>query len=448
MRVLIIGAGRASWRLTEQLCRDKHDVVVVDRDAQALADLEDRVDVMTVRGNGADPAVLQKADVGRADLVVALTNRDEINVVASLIARQAGAPGCVARIDSQSLSDPDRFDLEAAGIDLVVGKTTAIANELTNILLYRGTREVIDVFDGRAKVVGFPVSLESPFLRAPLQDALDPELLGNLRMIAVLRGEDLIIPRGDTQPIIGDDIYLACRREHIDALLERCLPEHAAFDRFVIAGGSRLGLTLAERLEASHSKITLIEKDRVIAMRCSTRLRKALVMHGDALDEEMLHDVGLTQNTAFVAATGSDEHNMILCLLAEKLGAPFTTAQISKPEYTSIINSQSLLDRAVSSYVAMSNAILHFMRGKHLKCPSVLHRLPGELLEVTVPGNHRWADKAIQEIKFPTGTVVAVVDRDDACHIATGSFVLRPHDRLLLFTETRSVKKVASLFGA
>lgn len=448
MRALIIGAGKAGWHLAETLCKEGHDVVVVDNNVQALSDLESQLDVLTAVGHGADPALLEEVDIGKCDLVVAFTNQDEVNIFACAYAKSAGVPNRVARLDNPALVSPtSRLRLDEIGVDLAVSRYSTIASELHNILRLPGTLEVVDLLDDMIQVVGFRVSLDSPLTRAPLQTVAEPEMLGRVRVIAVKRGDALIVPRGDTQLLIGDDVYAACEPDYTPTLLNWACPERISFQKIIIAGGGTLGRTLAKLLEPSSVQVVVIEERKDRAEQCATVLQKALVIHGNALEEENLKNAGIVPGTAFVAATGTDENNIINCLLAEKLNANFTLAQITKAEYVSIINSQSLLDRAVSPYVAMSNAVLHFIRGQYVKSATVLHGLPGELLEVILTGGNKWTGHMIKELKIPKGTMIAAVQREGRVLIPTGNLLLLAEDRLLMFARPDSLSRIESMFG-
>jgi len=446
MRILIVGAGKAGWHLAETLCQEKHDVVVIDRDAEALAELEAQIDVLTTQGSGSSPRVLEEAEIRKADLIAAVTNQDETNILACLYARQAGVPNRVARIrDTDYYQGVHKLDLGATGVDLVVSKTQSIANELYNVLLLPGTLEVLDLFDSHIQMVGFRVHMDNPLVRSPLQDVADPEMLDHSRFIAVMRGDKLIVPRGDTRFLIGDDVYVASKSSYTKTLHKWTCPEHASFEKIIIAGGGELGLSLARRLESEPNQVVLIEADKERAVACSSVLDRTLVLCGDALDEEMLGNGGIVPGTAFVASMGTDENNIIGCLLAEKLGANYTLAQISKPQYVSIINSQSLLDRAVSPYVTMSNSILHFIRGKYVKSAALSYRLPGELVEMDLSEGSPWKDKPVRKLKMPKDTVIVAVRRGTEVLIPTGNLELHAKDVLLLFTRASSLRKLGSL---
>ncbi|MBN1268335.1 MAG: Trk system potassium transporter TrkA [Kiritimatiellae bacterium] len=447
MRVLIIGAGNAGQYLAAKLCEEKHDVVIIDHHPEALEEAQAKLDILTVEGEGSSPEVLASAELQKTDLVVAVTDRDPVNILACALANSAGVPHTVARVSNPDYIHPPKgMELQKLGIDLVVSQKKECAIELFNILRMPGALEAVDLFEGQIMGVGIRVHMDSPLVRAPLREFPQPELLQSIRFIALIRGAELIIPRGDTQFMVGDDIYFVAKPEHISGFLAWAWPEHSSFRKVVIAGGGTLGLNLAQLLETTPMQIVLIERNEERANYCSGILDRALVMKGDAQDQETLESAGIVEETAFVAATGSDENNIIGCLMAEKLGARFTLAQVTRPEYVPIIENLSLLDRTVSPPLSMINAILHFVRGKYVKEAALFHRLPGELLDVVVPAGGKWAGRMIKEIKMPTGVVVASVRRDGEVMVATGDVRLSAGDRLVVFSRPEAVAKLESLF--
>lgn len=447
MRVLIIGSGNAGRTLAAKLCAEKHDVVVIDRRAEPLAELQSQLDVLTVQGEGASPSVLAKAEVAKADLVVAVTDRDEVNILACLLAHRTGVKHKVARVSNPDFIHPaEPFSFDTAAIDMIVSQKEECAQELFNILRMPGTLEAVDLLEGRITAVGIKVHMDSPLLRAPLKAFPRPELLQSIRFIALVRGDALIIPRGDTEFMVGDDIYFAGRPADVSAFIEWAWPEHSKFVKVIIAGGGDLGLHLAQMLEPTPMQVVLVEKDEARANYCSGVLNRALVIRGNALDKETLQNAGIVEGCAFVAATGSDENNIIGCLLAADLKARFTLAQVAKPEYVPIIDNLSLLDRAVSPPLSMINAILHFVRGKHVKAAALFHKLPGELLDVVIPPKGKWAGKAVKDVDMPKGVIIASVSRGDEVLIATGDLILAAGDRLILFSTPQAVIKLEPLF--
>lgn len=447
MRILIIGAGNAGRYLAAKLSEERHDIVIVDRDEAALDEVSSQLDIQTIAGEGSSPKVLERAGLMKSDLVVAVTDRDEVNILACAFANAAGVPHKVARVSNPDLLHAQaKFDLRKMGIDLVISQKEECADEIFTILRMPGTLEAVDLFENRVLAVGFKVHMDSPLVLQTLKDFPRPDLLQRIRMMGLMRGEELLIPKGDTQLMIGDELYVCGTPADVTSFLEWSNPEHTQFEKVVIAGGGDLGLHLASRLEKTDTPVVLIERKPERAQHCAQVLDKTLVIKGDALDQETLENAGVVKGSAFVATTGSDENNIMICLLAEKAGATFTLAQVTRPEYVPIISSLSLLDRAVSSHMSMINAILHFVRGKNVRAAAILHRLPGELLDVVIAPGHRWADKPIRSIRVPNGVMIATVLRDNKVMPPTGDLVLRPNDRAVLFSLPDAVSRVEELF--
>ena len=447
MRILIIGAGSAGKNLASKLCEEKHDVVLIDTKSEALEEVSTQLDVLTIQGEGSSPTVLESAHIDKADLVVAVTNSDEVNILACMYAKAAGVKYKVARVSkSDYIHGSSRLNLREVGVDLLVSEKEECSNEMFNVLRMPGALEVVDMLDGRVLVVGMKVHMDSPMLRAPLKTFPQPELLAKTRFIAIMRGSELLIPHGDTQLMIGDDVYLVGRPADLTGFLAWAWPESSKFQKVIIAGGSDLGLLLAQKLEALEMAVVLVERDEDRAQFCSGLLNKTLVIKGDALNEETLDNCGIAENTAFAAATREDEKNVIGCLLAGKHGASFTLAQISKPQYVPVINKLSLLDRAVSPYLSMVNAILHFVRGRNVHSATILHNLPGELLEVVAPAKSKWTGKAIKKLHMPEGIIIATVMRNNEVNVATGEWIIEEGDQLVIYSAPGHVGKLEALF--
>ena len=328
----------------------------------------------------------------------------------------------------------------------MVIRSDTIAEEVFQILRLPGASEVIDLLGGRAMVAGVRLGTDSPLIRSTLQNLAGEDVLANVRFIAAMRGDDLIFPRGDTRFLIGDEVYLATVPQDVDAILGWVAPSRPQFSKMIIAGGGDLGLRLAQRLEKTAANVVLLETNEDRAQFCSMELEKTLVIHGDALDEVMLREIGVSEKTAFVACKGSDENNMISCMLAEKLGVSYTLARINKLEYVPIINSQSLLDRAVSPQLAITNAILHFIRGQNIQSATLMHRLPGELLEIEIGMGSQQIGVPLKHMKLPSRSLIAAVLRNGTTIIPTGDFVPHVKDRLVVFAHASAIKKLGKLF--
>jgi trk system potassium uptake protein len=446
MRVLIIGAGNAGRQLAERLCDEKHSVVMVDADSQALAEAEAGLDILTVCGSGSSPRVLDEAQVEKCRLVIAVTDCDEVNILACLYAHAAGVERKVARVASpEYIHTGDAYDLTAMGIDLVINQKQECAREMFNMLQMPEAVEAFEIFKGRVMAAGVQVRKDSPILGTTPAQFENHELIQRIRIIAIRRNEELIIPHGDTVFEENDLVYLVGQRPDLRAFFSSVCSDCKTFEKVIIAGGGDLGLLLAKNLEDQMECIVL-EQNEERARHCSAELKKALILKADALTGSALDETGIGPHTAFVALTGDDENNIMNCLMAQKKGAAFTLANITRTDYLPVVKSLNLVDRVVSPYISTTHAILHYLRSQKVRAASLLHNLPGELLDVVVAESSRLAFKEICQIKMPRKAIIASVLRGEDVVPPTGGLQLVPQDRLLIFAHPDAVKKIQSMF--
>ncbi|MBT8042572.1 MAG: Trk system potassium transporter TrkA [Pontiella sp.] len=446
MRIVIIGAGNAGRQLAMRLCEEKHSVVMVDTDPLALAQAEAGLDILTICGQGSNPAVLDEAQVEKSDLLIAVTDNDEVNILSCLMANAAGVEGKIARVTNPDfLNSSPNYDLEKMGIDLVINQKQECAREVFNMLQMPGALEAFDLFAGKVMVAGFSINALSPLLdRTPAEcDRLD--LIQSVRVIAIRRDNDLVVPHGNTVFKQKDLVYMVGQQADIANFFSWVCPDIKTFERVVIAGGGDLGLMLAKFIEEEVDCV-LLEQNEERARYCSAELDKTLILRADALTESALEESGLGEHTAFVALTGDDEANIMNCLMAQKKGATFTATQINRIDFIPVVEQLYLVNRVVSPYISTTNAIIHWLRSKKVRAASLLHNLPGELLDVIIRTDSKLVGKKIRDIRIPGKAIVATVMRGDEVVTATGDLRLQSDDRVLIFCHPDAVKKIQSIF--
>lgn len=446
MRILIVGAGNTGRNLATKLCHMDHDVVVIDHSSKQLASLDAILDVMTVLGNGSSPDVLEKAEIAKADLLIAVTSLDEANIIACQYAHAVGVSHTVARVSNAAFSRSPMLDFKKLGVDLMISQNEEVGREIHDILRHPGLNESLELFEGQLVIAGVRIRPGSPLLREPLSGLQADPMVARVRFIAVLRGDRLILPRGDTRCELGDDLYVAVKEADLTSILDWICPGRQAFEKTVLAGGGGLGLDLAQRMEEERMSAVLLERDGDRAEECSDELLKTTVFHGDASDRETLVNAGVGPDTAFVAITGDEELNIISCILAHQLGAVLTLAQVTNASYVPVIQSLGLLDRVVSPHQSMVNSILHFVRGRHVKAAAQLHRAPGELLHVAVRQGHGWVGKPVHRLKMPGDCVLVSVLRNGQIHVPTGELIIQQEDQLVVFCRPEDATRVQSAF--
>ncbi len=447
MKIVIVGAGNAGRLLAERLSGDRFSVVMIDERADALALAEDHLDVMTVCGSGSNPDVLEQAETDKADLLVAVTDHEETNILACLLAHSVGVQRTIARVSSlQEQKTSSKYNLGNMGIDLVINQKTACANEICRALALPGAIESFDLFEGRAMVAGFNVIVGSPIIGATPATLPDRELLRRMRIIAVRRDGGLIIPRGETVFAAGDAVYLVGAPGDIRAFSLWMNPKQTPFEKVIIAGGGDIGLMAAKTLEKLGIEVVLMEKDEARAMHCAGELERTLVLRADALSGSALDETGIVPRTAFIGVTGDDENNVMNCLMARKKGADFTITQIARTEYIPAVESLGLVDRIISPFESITHGILHYLRSRNVRAAALLHNLPGELLDIQVSANNKCVGQAVKDIRFPRESIIAIVLRDKEVMPATGELIISAGDRVLVFTDPSVVRKIQEMF--
>lgn len=446
MRILIIGAGNTGRNLAAKLCEMDHDVVIVDDVPEQLAALDAQCDLLTVQGSGSSPDILVKAEVSKADLMIAVTGVDEVNILACQIAHAAGVDHAVARVANRELMQSQLVDFKQLGVDLMISQNEEVGREIFDMLRHPGLTESTELLDGRLVIAGIRVHAEGPLAQGSLSELHPESMVSGVRFVARLQDGQLSLPSGETHFEVGDDVYVAIKPDDIPTFLDWAYPGRRAFGKAVIAGGGGLGMDLAKRMEGVKVPTVLLEQDTDRADECSEELNTSLVLLGDASDRETLLNAGVGPNSAFVAITGDEELNIISCVLAHKLGAAFTLAQVTNPDYVPVIRSIGLVNGVVSPHLSMVNAILHFVRGQHVKAAVQLRRAPGEFLHVAIRKGHRWAGKPVHRLKMPGKCLIATVLRDDQIHVPTGDLTIQEGDQLVMFALPSDVERVEGAF--
>jgi trk system potassium uptake protein TrkA len=451
VKIIILGAGQVGRTAAYHLSREEaNDVTVIDSNEDVLRDLQDRLDIRTVTGNAASPRVLEAAGIGNTDILVALTNSDEVNMLACQVAWILyRTPKKIARVRSSDFTARERlFGEGGVAVDVWISPEQLVTEYVARLIRYPGALQVLDFADGRVRLVGIRARQGGPLVGEALRTLREHIPNIDTRVAAIYRAGKSIKPEGSTVIADGDEIFFLAARKDIRAVMREMRREEAPVRRVVIAGGGNIGLRLASDLEGKN-QVKLIERDNKRARRIAEKLSSTTVLHGDAADEELLLEENIDSADVFVALTNSEEANILSAMLAKRLGAHKVMALINKPSYAELIESGSI-DIAISPQtVTIGSLLAHVRHGDVVRVHS-LRRGAAEALEVVVHGeadNSRVIGRRVEEIALPEGTTLGAVVRGDEVMIAHHDVTVQPDDHLILFlTDRRHLEAVEKLF--
>lgn len=447
MDIVVIGAGRVGVAIVERLAAENHNVVVIDLSAERLQELGESLDVLTIEGNGASAQKLEQAGIQKADLFIAVTDRDEVNLVACQLARYYGVPNRIARIGNLDFLPLDGgLTPQDLGIDLIINPEQVCAQELARLLRTQAVNEMHEFVDGRVVLVRLSAGLPNPLLDGPLSSFQVEPPLRQVRLVAVSREGHTIIPRGSTCVQAGDELYLMCPREQLDGLFAFLGVENLPLQRVLIVGGGEVGRQTAALLEQVGIEVRLLEGNEQRAEELSEILQKTTVFKGDARNLKVLEQAGLGGVEGFVAACGDDEDNILSCLLAKQSGARKTLAVIRKPEYLPLLASLRAVDAAVSPRLITASAILHFIRRGKILSVVTVRDIDAEVIEIEVQARSKVSGRKIKEIAFPADAIMGCIVRGERVLPAHGEELLLEGDRVVVLTRPNVIHQVENLF--
>lgn len=452
MKIIILGAGQVGRTAAYQLSREEaNEVTVVDTDDDLLRELQDRIDVRTVCGSACNPHILEAAGCASADLIVALTHSDEVNIVACHVAWTLfKTPTKIARIRSQDYLSRGALFAEGGGfaVDAWVSPEELVTAYIEQLILHPGALQVLDFADGRVRLVAVRAVEGGLLVGQPIRNIRNHIPNVDTRVAAIYRKGRSIKPLGDTVIEPGDEVFFLAAREDIRLVMSELRKLDKPIHRVVIAGGGHIGLRLAQRLEGG-SQVKLIERDERRARTASEILRSTTVLTGDAADEELLLEENIDTADVFIAVTNTEEANILSSMLAKRLGCPKVMALINKPYYAELVESGSIDVAIAPQTITIGSLLAHVRRGDVVQVHS-LRRGAAEAIEAIAHGDEtssKVVGRPIGSIRLPEGTTIGAIVRGDDVVMAHHDFVVAEGDHLILFlTDRRHVEAVEKLF--
>ncbi|WP_448215097.1 Trk system potassium transporter TrkA [Endozoicomonas sp. 2B-B] len=450
MKIIILGAGQVGGTLAENLASEENDITVVDANGELLRELQDRIDIRTIQGMASFPSVLKQAGADDADMLVAVTNSDEVNMVACQIAYTLfHTPSKIARIRQAAYLNRDNlFGDDAMPIDVLISPEQVVTNYIRRLLERPGALQVLDFADGRAQLVAMRAYYGGPLVGQELRYLREHMPNVDTRVAAIFRRGKAIMPKGTTVIEADDEVFFIADRCHIRAVMSELQRLDDDYKRIIIAGGGNIGLRLAQSAE-NDFKVKIIEQNMERCQFLSETLIKAMVFNGNASDKELLISENIEETDVFCALTNDDEANVMAAMLAKRLGARKVMALINNPAYVDLVQGGEI-DIAISPQQATIGSLLkHVRRGDVVNVHS-LRRGAAEAIEAIAHGDEnssRVVGKTVQQVVLPPGTTIGAIVRNDEVLIAHDTTRIESGDHIILFlTNKKRIHEVEQLF--
>ncbi len=452
MKIIILGAGQVGSTLAENLAIEANDVTVVDQDPGLLAELQDRLDIRTVQGVASYPDVLRRAGADDADMLIAVTESDETNMLACQIADTLfRTPSKIARVRSADyLREEALFRKDGLPVDLHISPEQLVTDYIHRLIEYPGALQVVDFADGRVRLVGVRAHYGGLLVGRQLKE-LPTHLPAEIeaRVAAIYRRGRAMLPQGDTVIEAEDEVFFVAAEKHIPKIMAELRRVDKPVKRVMLAGGGNIGLRLAQALEDT-VQVNIIERNKERAKYLSEQLNRAIVLCGDGANEDLLREENIEDCDVFCAVTNDDEANILSAMLAKRLGAHKVLSLINRLAYVELVE-EGVIDIAISPQQSTISALLARVRRGDVVKVHALRRGAAEAIEAIAhgdPGSSKVVGRRIEEIALPKGATIGAIVRGEDVIIAHHDTVIKAEDHVILFLiEKKRVKDVEKLFS-
>ncbi|OOZ81092.1 Trk system potassium transport protein TrkA [Solemya velum gill symbiont] len=451
MKIVILGAGQVGKSVAATLASEHNDITVVDQDTKRLESLQGRYDLRTVHGYASYPDILAQSGIEDADMLIAVTQSDEINMTACQIAwNQFRTPRKIARVRApEYLANPELFGSDAIPIDVLISPEQQVTDSIISLIQNPGALQVVDFAKGRARMVGVKAYHGGPLVGHELRE-LNEHLPGvhEARVAAIYRDDRSFSPNGSTVIEADDELFFIAASENIKAVVGELRRTEKAVRRLIIAGGGNIGRRLAIALQKDYN-VKLIERDQNRARMVAEELTDTIVLSGDISDEELLLEENIENTDAFVAVTNDEEANVLSSMLAKQLGARKVMALINRASYVDLVQSGPI-DIAISPQQATIGSLLTYIRRGDVAVVHALRHGAAEAIEAVAHGDKnssKVVGRQVDEIKLPEGANIGAIVRGDDVLMAHHDTVIEPNDHVIIFLMDKGqVKEVERLF--
>ena len=433
------------------LASEANDITLVDSKVELLDDLRDRLDIQTVCGHASSPRVLEKAGIQDADMLIAVTNSDETNMVACQIAHTLfHTPTKIARVRSASyLQHRELFGNDAVPVDVLISPEQIISSYVHRLIEYPGALQVLDFAEGKVQLVGVKAYYGGPLVGHAISTLREHMPGTDIRVAAIYRRGHGIVPTGDRVIEADDEVFFIAARKDIRAVMSELRKQESPFKRIMLAGGGNIGMRLAQALEGKY-QVKLLEHSKNRAQFLSRELNSAIVLLGDSADKDLLLEENIDQMDVFCSLTNDDEANILSAMLAKELGARKVMSLINRPAYVDLIENQESIDVAISPQQVTIGALLTHVRRGDVVAVHALRRGAAEAIEAVAHGDSKTSKvvgRRIDQIELPEGATIGAIVRGDEVLMAHHDIVIESEDHLILFLlNKKKIHEVEKLF--
>ena len=445
MRVIICGAGEVGFHVGKMLSHEDHDIILIDKVEARLQYAESHIDVAVLKGNSVSIQTLEAAGIRRADLLIAATSNEEVNITTSIIGKHLGAKRTIARMSHTEFQNAtEKLDMKTLGIDSMVFPEVLAAQEIQRLVELPTLTDVFDFENGMLTLTGMVLEEDAPLIGINLIEAVKSFPRVAFTAVAIQRNGRTIIPKGNTVFQKSDHAYFISKHDCLQALQDMAGKKKLDIKNIMVLGGSQIGREFAHKASNKY-KLKLVDINKAKCFELADELINTLVICGDGRNVEFLEEEGISEMDAFIAVTGKSETNIISCLVAKNHGVKRTIALVENMEYISL--SQNIgIDTLINKKMITINNIFRHVREGEVEALTSLHGVESEILEFIVNDACKIADIPIKKLPFPKNAIIAGVIRGEDSFIARGDTTIKSGDRVVVFTLPQDVHRVEKFF--
>ena len=445
MRIIIAGMGDVGYHLAKQLSQESHDIIAIDTSQQRLSYTDSMTDVMTVNGSSTSIKVLLDAKVDKADLLVAVTSSEEVNIATAILGKKLGAKKTIARIGNAEYQDPKvGVNFSEIGIDFMIYPEELAAMETVNLIQRTAATDILEFEKGKLTVMGLRLDKIAPIMHKKIFEVAQEYQSVDFRVVAIYRNFRTIIPSGNDRFLPNDQVFVITTQGGIETVLKLAGKENLKFENIMILGGGKIGRRVAKLLEKS-MKVKLIESDEEKSFELADMLQDTLVIRGDGRDIDLLAQEGIVDMDAFIALTEDAETNIITCLMAKHLGVKKAIALVDKVDYIPLTQTIGL-DSLINKKLIAANSISRFIRRGEVLAIASLEGIDAEVLEYVATSDSPATKKKVKDLHFPNDAIIGGVIRGEESFIIVGDSQIKPNDKVVVFSLPGAARRTEKFF--